>query len=418
MGDRSGEHSGHQLAPFSGGSFSADVQIKTMATTLRSLRTPCAVVLQTVVKQNCTTMLARADKLGVTLRPHVKTHKTIEGALLQTGGRPSGITVSTIAEAEFFTKGGFDDVLYAVPITPDKLEHVGKLVADQANRVHVCVDHHAQLDALIERAGSISNEQWSVAIMVDCGYHRDGVDPESSLAIELATKAIAADRVDLFGVYTHGGHSYDADDIAGVHAVGEAERDATVRLADRIQTELGVEVACVGVGSTPTASNPPPTGFEGVNELHPGNYIFYDWIQHHYSSCATLDDVGIRVLTRVVGHYEASNTLLIDMGWTGCSKQGAEVHYGALWRLGESGVDAGGVLQIQNLKQEAGEVSTIDGSPVDFSQYPVGSFLQLIPFHSCAAAHQHHSLHVVDGGSETLSDESVVVNEWVRCRGW
>ena len=65
-------------------------------------------------------MLANAEKMNCILRPHVKTHKTLEGAVLQTGGRKSRIVVSTLAEAEFFAKGGFDDILYAVPLTPDK----------------------------------------------------------------------------------------------------------------------------------------------------------------------------------------------------------------------------------------------------------------------------------------------------------
>jgi len=56
-------------------------------------------------------MLGRAAGLGVRLRPHVKTHKTVGGALLQTGGRRSGIVVSTLAEAEHFADHGFDDIL-------------------------------------------------------------------------------------------------------------------------------------------------------------------------------------------------------------------------------------------------------------------------------------------------------------------
>lgn len=209
----------------------------------------------------------------------MKTHRTIEGALLQTGGTPGPITVSTVAEAQFYASGGFNDVLYAYPFTSDKLEDIGQILR-QNKQVHVCVDHHAQLDAIIDRASSVSNEKWSVVIMVNCGQNREGVPVESKLALELAKKAKEAINLNLFGVYTTGGHSYGTSDIAKVHEIGEAERNAVVSLASRIEAELGFKVECIGVGSTPTSSNPPPTGLAGVTEMHPGNYVFYDWVQH------------------------------------------------------------------------------------------------------------------------------------------
>ena len=82
---------------------------------------PALVLRLDVAAANVARMQARADSLGCALRPHVKTHKTLELGALQTGGTRRRITVSTLAEAQFFADGGFDDILYAVPITPDKL---------------------------------------------------------------------------------------------------------------------------------------------------------------------------------------------------------------------------------------------------------------------------------------------------------
>ena len=167
---------------------------------LASLRTPCAVVRRSVVQANCERMLERARALGVQLRPHVKTHKTVEGALLQTGGQKRTITVSTLAEAAFFAAAGFTDILYAVPITPDKLEPVGALLRG-GTVLHVCVDHPDQLAPIVERASaSAGTESWSVVVMVDCGMHRDGVPPDDPLVEELAKAiAAAAPAVSLFG---------------------------------------------------------------------------------------------------------------------------------------------------------------------------------------------------------------------------
>ena len=48
-----------------------------------------------------------------------------------------------------------------------------------------------------------------------------------------------------------------------------------------------------------------------------GNFVFYDVMQCGFGSC-TESDIGLFTLTRVVGHYPRSNTLLIDLGWSGC----------------------------------------------------------------------------------------------------
>eukprot|EP00936_MAST-01D_sp_MAST-1D-sp1_P002510 g2510.t1 len=396
------------------------------------LRTPCCLVDLDVARSNAARMLQRAAALGCRLRPHVKTHKTIEGALLQTGGARRGITVSTLAEAAFFAEAGFEDILYAVPITPDKLPEAAALTVALRGTLHVTVDHAAQFDA-IERFGAptmtsarkktatAARTEWSIVVMVDCGYHRDGVDPASDDALTLCRRIAECTHATLSGLYTHGGHSYDSGNVAAVRAVGAAERDAVLLLARRLE-EADVQVpgvardaasyfdkAAVGlaVGSTPTCSNP-PEHLRGVAEMHPGNYIFNDAMQVSLASCSSDADVAVRIATRVVGHYPRTNMLLIDLGWTGCSAQGAESGYG--WFEGHP------ELRIATLKQEAGEVEASDGKPIEFKNFPIGTVLKLVPFHSCASSAAHSKLHVLDKHGH-------VVDEWRTIRssrhdGW
>eukprot|EP01059_Diplonema_ambulator_P003451 TRINITY_DN13135_c1_g1_i2.p1 TRINITY_DN13135_c1_g1~~TRINITY_DN13135_c1_g1_i2.p1 ORF type:complete len:363 (+),score=103.87 TRINITY_DN13135_c1_g1_i2:493-1581(+) len=358
-----------------------------------SLRTPCYVLDLDIAKGNAEAMLTRCKEAGCTLRPHVKTHKTIEGALLQTGGRKSGIVVSTLREAQFFMEGGFDDILYAVPITPDKLDQAAEISKRIA--FHVMVDNPAQLDAILAHP----HPSWSLFIMVDCGYHRDGVDPYSEEAVELAKRITTSGKTALKGVYTHGGNSYDARGTEQIHAYAVAERDAVVAFANKLR-EAGVEVGTVGVGSTPTCSHPPSDGLHGVTEMHPGNYFTYDSMQCDIGSCS-LADVAVRVLTRVVGIYPERNMLIIDMGWTACSVQGAATGYGRITSHPE--------LTVKVLKQEAGEVVPKSGT-LDASKYKVGMILEVAPYHSCAAGALHPTVRIKEKG--------LITGEWVPCRGW
>jgi len=79
-------------------------------------------------------------------------------------------------EAHFFAEGGFDDILYAVPITPDKLLEAGELTK-KLDAFHIILDHPETLAAVEAHGPPCAGKVWSVYLMVDCGYHRDGVDP-------------------------------------------------------------------------------------------------------------------------------------------------------------------------------------------------------------------------------------------------
>ena len=369
--------------------------------TIQDLRTPCYVVYKSILQRNAQRMRDRAEKLGCALRPHVKTCKAVEAAKIATNGRMRRICVSTLREAQFFADAGFDDILYTTPLTPDKLPEVHDLNR-RLGTFHVMVDHPDQANALLASTLAADGKALSVFVCVDCGYHRDGVDPTDESSVALVRSLHASRGVAFAGLYTHGGHSYDAADAAALAAVGEAERDVTVGFARALRAG-GVPVPIVGVGSTPTCSRP-PAHLEGIDEMHPGNYVYYDMTQVGLGACA-VEDVAVRVLTRVVGHYVKANTLLVDCGWTGASKQGV----GA---AGYDGFPEAPHLRLVNLKQECGEVSSVDGAPIPWARHPIGSMLAIAPYHSCAATHQHAEVHVL------ADDRATVLETWPICKGW
>uniref|UniRef100_A0A0D3I343 D-serine dehydratase-like domain-containing protein n=1 Tax=Emiliania huxleyi (strain CCMP1516) TaxID=280463 RepID=A0A0D3I343_EMIH1 len=198
------------------------------------------------------------------------------------------------------------------------------------------------------------------------------------------------------------------------------ERDVTTRFAESLRA-AGIEVPSIGVGSTPTCSVPPPH-LAGVDEWHPGNFFAGAEARRRpvYSENEPPPFRWLlnQVLTRVVGHYPKSNTLLIDCGWTGASAQGKESGTAACRDLGQSRESGYGCfplnpeLRIANLKQECGEVTSVDGAPLDFRRYPIGALLRIAPHHSCASTHQHRSVNVLGADGDT------VVEEWKICKGW
>ena len=201
------------------------LSVRTLSLKLDQLRTPAVVIDKKVASRNALAMLGRAKKLGCELRPHVKTHKTVQGALMQTGNRRSKITVSTLAEAEFFSERGFDDIVYAVPLDSSKIERAAEVSAS-IERFHVVVDNMQQLVSLLSYGRPSPGKRWSIVIMCDCGYGRDGVDVKSEEAVEIARAISQSDCADLCMLYTHAGHSYDVGrgDVSGIIKVSEQVR--------------------------------------------------------------------------------------------------------------------------------------------------------------------------------------------------
>lgn len=373
--------------------------------TIRDLPTPSFIVDLDLVENNCRRMREKAAASDVVLRPHVKTHKTIEGARLQLGAETGPITVSTLAEAEFFADAGFSDITYAVPIVPDKLDRVLRLQR-RLKALHLLVDHQDAVSALDQFATSHATPL-SVFIKVDCGYHRAGVDPESQRAIELARRIERSTSLALSGLLTHAGHSYHATGPAEIRAVAAEERRALAVLTERLEAK-GLSPGIRSLGSTPTASV--AEHFEGADEVRPGNYIFFDAFQASIGSCAWTD-CAATVLASVISTQPEHRQILTDAGALALSKdpgathiEGAQPSYGVV-------VDGGRILprmRLTRLSQEHGQIETDSESAA--GEMRIGDKIRIIMNHSCLTAAMFDRYHVVRGDQ--------VIDEWYPVRGW
>ena len=159
------------------------------------------------------------------LRPHMKTAKSIDVARLAIAGQPGGIAVSTLAEAEYFAGHGVTDILYAVGITPQKLDQVARLNSGGAG-VIVLTDDLDTADAI-----AAQHRPPRVLIEIDSGEGRGGLAPDDDLLLEIAARLGTC----LAGVMTHAGHSYGARSLDDIARIAEDERAAVVRAAERLR---------------------------------------------------------------------------------------------------------------------------------------------------------------------------------------
>ncbi|XP_062998701.1 D-serine dehydratase-like [Elgaria multicarinata webbii] len=365
---------------------------------VEELQSPAFTVDIDVAKRNAQRMRERCRALGVTLRPHMKTHKTLEGGRLMTEGTRRRIVVSTLAEARFFADGGFDDILYAYPLPFDKVDECVAL-AERLEAFHVLVDSQDAL-ALLKARTLHQNKRWKVWLKIDSENGRAGLRHTDPAALGLA-KAIAEGTTELAGIYAYCGNSYNCHGLSEIQSVAEATTGLTLNFMDRLQ-EAGVSCSVCSIGSTPSCSHPVPE-MGKISEVHPGNYIFYDVQQMMIGSCQ-LEDIAVRVLTRVIGHYPHRNQLLVDCGWTGLS-----LHSLGQLPTGYALVDGHPDLKLVEMTQEHGRIEPIAGK-LDFAKFPLGSLLALIPYHACATAAMHPLYYVHSKG--------LVVETWKPVRGW
>lgn len=376
--------------------------------TLDDLPTPVLLLDRQRLLRNIARMRARADALKVTLRPHLKTAKSAKVAELCHGGTRGPITVSTLAEAGYFAKAGFRDITYAVPIAPQKLTQVAAIMKDGVD-LKVITDNLAVAEATAAKGRELG-VTFRALIKIDCGLGRAGILPDAPELLPLAA-ALSQPGAALAGVLTHAGHSYGAKSIAEIERIAEEERAAVLLAATRLR-EAGHPCEIVSVGSTPTALF--ARHLDGITEMRPGNFVFFDLFQAGLGSCR-MEDIAVSVLASVVSHHRQRNHVLIDAGGLALSKDtGANLHtpgtgYGRVCRPAE-GMPLPD-LSIHDVHQEHGLVGGPKAAPLDFAAFPPGSRLRVLTNHICMTGAMYDRYYVTDGGD-------TVVAEWDRVNGW
>jgi D-serine deaminase-like pyridoxal phosphate-dependent protein len=329
-----------------------------------------------------------ADR-GVALRPHAKTHKSIEVGRRQIEAGSSGLTVGTIGEAETFTDGGLDDLFIAYPLVAAGPKAARLRALAKRSRLRVGIDSAVGARAVAEALG---DDRGGVALLVeiDSGGRRSGVAPED--AGDVARAAVDLGLA-VIGVFTHGGHGYAGPDARDAAADDEVR---TLRAAADALRSVGVEARVISAGSTPTALG---SARGAVTEERPGTYVFGDRQQVALGSIAP-DAVAAVVVARVVSAHPAGRHFVIDAGAKTLSKDVPAYLPGH----GEIPELHGAV--VARVSDYHGVVDVPDGAPMP----DVGRVVVVVPNHICPVVNLFDTFLTTQGGE--------VVDTWrVDARG-
>jgi D-serine deaminase-like pyridoxal phosphate-dependent protein len=319
--------------------------------------TPALAINAVILDANIARAAASTARAGLSLRPHVKTHKSIEIARRQLAAGAVGITVATLSEAEVFSAAGFADIFVAYPLWLDVfktasltrvLEHSSVLLGVDS------VDSARQIaNAVGMRAGRLG-----VLIEIDSGHHRSGVRPQDAGALAVAVQDAG---LDVAGLFTFPGHSYSP--TARESAARDEERALSAAVASL--DERGIAARIVSGGSTPSLEF---ASSSVLTEVRPGVYVFGDAQQWELGTIAP-EDIALTALATVVSR--SPGHLILDAGSKvlGADRGASSSGFGRLRDYPDARITA--------LSEHHATVIGVD--------LPLGTRVRVVPNHVCAA---------------------------------
>lgn len=376
---------------------------------LKEMETPALLLDKGKLDNNIAKMNDIVARHKVKLRPHLKTCKSLEVAnrIFETPANAS-ITVSTLAEAEYFLKGGYTDILYAVSITANKLRRI-KALQEKGAVITVILDTLEAALILNDTAASL-NMIVPVLIEVDSDGKRAGLKQNDAKLISIGQQLNQAANTELAGVMTHAGGSYYCKSIAELEAFAEQERKAITDAAKSLK-DNNLPCPIVSLGSTPTVTY--AKSLSGVTEVRAGVYVFQDLVMQALNVCDK-PDVAISVLATVISHNVPHNRVLIDAGSLALSEDPGKLnefgktHFGQVCNAESQAPYPG--LYVNSTNQEHGLIM-LEGTDYSFSDFPIGMQLRILPNHACITAAAYSEYMVTD-------NDGNLIDQWGRCNGW
>ena len=335
-------------------------------------------------------MVEKARIHNLIFRPHFKTHQSaVIGEWFREAG-VSRITVSSVTMAEYFAKAGWTNILIAFPANILEINRINKLAAKI--NLSLTLESKETADFLHQNL----KHKAGVYLKIDTGYHRTGIPFDNDEEIQTVVKRVQSiPNLKFTGLLTHAGNTYHAksrDEIILIH------HDSISKLSDlkrRFKNETTNPI--ISIGDTPSCSI--ATDFTGVDEIRPGNFIFYDVMQNQLGSC-NLKDIAVIMACPVVAKHADRNEIVIYGGAVHLSKEYIidkenKRTYGMVVNIDQVGwSDPIDNTYVSAISQEHGIIKT---TKAFIDKTKVGDILGILPVHSCLTAHQMNKYLTIDG---------------------
>lgn len=360
---------------------------------LKSLKIirPTLVIDKNKVIRNIDKITRKAKRAGVRLRPHFKTHQSAEiGNWFRDLGTEK-ITVSSLDMALYFSNHGWSDITVAFPVNILEIDKINNLA--NKIRLNLLVDSEQVVSAL----NNSLKHPVRIWIKVDVGYGRTGVLWNNYERIfSLTQKIHSSTKLEFSGLLTHSGHSYQASTINHIEIIHAQSIARLLAIKDNLKRR-NFKACEISIGDTPTCSL--MNNFSDIDEIRPGNFVFYDLMQHTIGSC-TEDEIAIAVACPIVGKYKERNQIVVYGGAVHLSQEYIlDADYRKIFGyLAYFENQTFGPLNkkapVVSLSQEHGIIQVNDKL---FEKIHIADLVLIFPVHSCLTCNLYKEYITLDG---------------------
>ncbi len=327
---------------------------------------------EATARQNIRALTDKAAKHKLKFRPHFKTHQSAEiGNWIRDDG-VDACAVSSLHMAEYFAFYGWKDIMIAFPFIPSQVKDYQNLA--EKVELSLFISSPATMKHLAKISAPVK-----VIIELDTGNHRSGIyHTQDEIISELIRQINASSNLKFVGFAVHAGETYQAKTKNEVLDIHTANLEIFYNIRKKYPDAL------ISYGDTPSAML--AEEFGQVNELRPGNFVFFDLMQQNIGSCST-SDIAMQVKCEVVDIKPMLSQVVVHCGAVHLSKDYLLNPYGK--KIFGKVVDPeshGNVLpgaEVISLAQEHGIIRMNENQ---ISKVSVGDFMRIYPVHSCLVA--------------------------------
>ncbi len=356
---------------------------------------PTLVVDKEICLSNIEKMARKAKDYQLHFRPHFKTHQSIEiGNWFRTYG-VDAITVSSVQMAEYFARSGWDDITIAFPLNILEIENIKRLAANI--KLNVLVENKEAATILSKKVKT----QVGVYLKIDTGYNRTGIGNSKTGLIDAILKILAENKKITFkGFISHNGHTYSA---RSTNEIFSRHFDSLLKLsALKKRYKPNFPNLEVSIGDTPSSTI--CNNFNGIDEIRPGNFVFYDLMQHRLGVC-DFEDIAVRMVCPVVAKHPSRNEVVIYGGAIHLSQDSLPNVDGKPF-FGHIVINKNGKKTLLSERNFVSRLSQEHGilkvSQKNFPLFHVGDLVEIIPVHSCLTANLARKYYTTEGEEITM----------------
>ena len=340
---------------------------------------PTLIVDKEICLNNIEIMARKAKEHHLKFRPHFKTHQAAKIGEWFKRFNVNAITVSSVRMAEYFAINGWNDITIAFPLNILEIEHVNRLAA--SIKINVLIENKESATVISEK----SNQNLGVYIKIDTGYQRTGIVSSKTGVIDSCLSIIKKNKKITFkGFLTHTGHTYQAK---STNEIFSRHFDALLKLKS-LKQKYQKDYANIEISMGDTPSSSICSNFSGIDEIRPGNFVFYDLMQHSLGVC-DIEDIAVRMVCPVVSKNLSRNEIVVYGGAAHFSKDyilntdGKRMFGRIIIKSGKEKVLLDTKNYLSKLSQEHGILKI---SPNQFKNIEIGDLIEVLPVHSCLTA--------------------------------